>query len=175
MSRDHSYQKSDKESYSDEYYTPIDVVRRLEATYGPFTLDPCCTEKSAKAPKFYTQEDDGLAQDWTGEVVFCNPPYSNIEPWAIKCAEQAAYVSCLLIPCRTGNAWFQDVVIPNVAVMYFVRSRIQFQTWAQDTKGKRSGTPFYSVICVFIKGHIGLPIALPFNRKDPQLESLPLF
>ncbi len=32
---------------------------------------------------FYTQKDDGLNNPWTG-FVWCNPPYSNVEPWVNK-------------------------------------------------------------------------------------------
>ena len=28
------------------------------------------------AKRFYTQEDDALSKDWTGEFAWCNPPYS---------------------------------------------------------------------------------------------------
>lgn len=49
-----------------------------------FTVDVAASPANAKLPRFYTSEDDGLAQDWSGERVWCNPPYSSIEPWAEK-------------------------------------------------------------------------------------------
>lgn len=54
-----------------------------------FTLDPCATPETAKCAKFYTEEDNGLVQDWTGETVFCNPPYSDQQQtkWVRKCYE----------------------------------------------------------------------------------------
>lgn len=55
------------------------------------TLDPCATPETAKCAKFYTEKDDGLAQDWTGETVFCNPPYSDQQQteWVKKCYDHA--------------------------------------------------------------------------------------
>ena len=47
---------------SDEWATPPEFVAALEAEFGPFDLDPCARAGSAKAPGYYTKEDDGLAQ-----------------------------------------------------------------------------------------------------------------
>ena len=72
-------------SSSVEWETPAGIFLRLESEYGPFTLDPCATIASAKAPKFYTVEDDGLEQSWANERVFMNPPYGrHIGDWIAK-------------------------------------------------------------------------------------------
>ena len=49
-----------------------------------FTIDVACSEHNAKCERFYTAEDDGLAQSWAGERVWCNPPHSNLEAWVHK-------------------------------------------------------------------------------------------
>lgn len=46
-----------------------------------FTLDVAAAPHNAKCDRYYTREDDGLSQSWTGERVWCNPPYSNIGEW----------------------------------------------------------------------------------------------
>jgi phage N-6-adenine-methyltransferase len=68
---------------SDEWYTPDYLFRTLSDLYGPFTMDVCATPDSARAPRFFTQADDGLAQLWEG-VCWCAPPYSKPRPWVEK-------------------------------------------------------------------------------------------
>ena len=70
-----------------EWATPQEFFDALDAEFH-FTLDPCSTDENAKCAKHYTREQDGLAQDWTGETVFCNPPYGREMPkWIKKCYE----------------------------------------------------------------------------------------
>lgn len=72
-------------SATDEWETPQDVFDRLNAEFH-FTLDPCSTDQNAKCRKHYTKEQDGLKQDWSGETVWCNPPYGKeIGLWCKKC------------------------------------------------------------------------------------------
>ena len=48
--------------------TPQDFFDELNKEFN-FSLDPCATPETAKCKKFYTKEDDGLAQDWGGEAL----------------------------------------------------------------------------------------------------------
>jgi len=43
--------------------TPRDFFYKLNKEFN-FTLDPCCTKKSALCKKFFTPEDNGLMQSW---------------------------------------------------------------------------------------------------------------
>lgn len=75
------------QSQTDEWETPQDLFDRLDAEFH-FTLDPCSTDQNAKCEKHYTKDDDGLKQDWSGETVWCNPPYGReINMWCRKCYE----------------------------------------------------------------------------------------
>lgn len=65
---------------SDDYYTPAWVFDRMGLE---FDLDVCAPPGGIPwipAKRYYTMEDDGLAQEWTGRV-WMNPPYSDAEPW----------------------------------------------------------------------------------------------
>lgn len=72
-------------SSTDEYATPQWLFDKLDAEFH-FTLDPCSTDENAKCKKHYTRAQDGLKQDWSGETVWCNPPYGrDVVDWVRKC------------------------------------------------------------------------------------------
>jgi len=123
--------------------TPQDFFDELNKEFN-FTLDPCATPETAKCKKFYTKEDDGLSKDWTGEIVFCNPPYgSEIKHWVKKCSEEKALV-VMLIPARTDTRYFHDYIYHKSEIR-FIKGRLKFV-------GKQKGSgpaPFPSMLVVF--------------------------
>ena len=54
-------------SASDDWSTPQDFFDELDKEFD-FTLDPCASEANHKCEKFYTKEQDGLLQNWGGNV-----------------------------------------------------------------------------------------------------------
>src|SRR5262245_61361959 len=46
-----------------DWETPPEVFGPLDAEFD-FTLDPCCTVKTAKCLRYFTEEQNGLEQDW---------------------------------------------------------------------------------------------------------------
>lgn len=57
-----------------DWATPPALFEALHAEFG-FTLDVCASPWNAKLPRYFTEKEDGLAQDWSGERCFMNPPY----------------------------------------------------------------------------------------------------
>lgn len=134
-------------SKSDDWATPQAFFDKLNAIYD-FTVDVCASAGNAKCFTFFTREQDGLQQEWTG-VAFMNPPYGKtIRAWIEKASRAAlegkATVVCLL-PVRTDTLWFQELIYnkPNVTVE-FVKGRLRFGD-AKDT------APFPSMVVVFHK------------------------
>jgi hypothetical protein len=66
------------------YETPADFIRAVETRFGRLTVDLACSPENAKAPdRFY---EDRLPA-WPREgLLWLNPPFSNIAPWASRCA-----------------------------------------------------------------------------------------
>lgn len=122
---------------SDEWATPPEFVAQLEAEFGAFTLDPCAREETAKAPFYFTREDNGLRQRWEGHV-FVNPPYSAPGPWVAKALQEAGHGATilLLLPAATDVGWFHDLVLPHANVR-FIRGRLRFLGW----EGTPIGSP----------------------------------
>jgi len=132
-------------SKTDEWSTPQDFFDELNKEFN-FTLDPCATPENAKCEKYYTREDDGLKQDWSGETVFCNPPYGKvIKNWVKKCYEESRKPNTtvvMLIPARTDTAWFHDYIYHKAKEIRFIRGRLKFG----DAK---NSAPFPSMVVVF--------------------------
>lgn len=55
-------------SKSNEWGTPQEFYEELNKEFG-FTLDPCATDENHKCDKYFTQEMDGLKQDWGGTYI----------------------------------------------------------------------------------------------------------
>lgn len=102
----------------DDMATPPELFDPLNERFD-FTIDVAASERNAKCERFYTPADDGLYRRWTGERVWCNPPYSSIGPWVVKAtleanlvAEGAKLIVMLLPANRTEQRWWQRDVEP---------------------------------------------------------------
>ena len=100
-----------------------------------FTIDAAASAENTKCERYYTIAQDGLSQDWSGERVWCNPPYSSIEPWVIKAWDQwqTAELIVMLLPAnRTEQGWWQRQVEHHRRVFYpefqveFLPGRLRF-------------------------------------------------
>ena len=81
-----------------EWYTPPVIIDAARATMGGIDLDPAsCAEAqgNVRAVRYYSSEDDGLAQPWRGRV-WLNPPYSR--------GLCSAFALRLLLAYRSGEA-----------------------------------------------------------------------
>ena len=124
---------------TDLWETPQDFFDALNEEFR-FETDVCAIPENAKCEKYFTPEQDGLKQDWTG-VCWCNPPYGRqIGKWVEKAAKSNATV-VMLVPARTDTAWFHDWILP-FAEIRFVRGRLRFG-------GAENNAPFPSMVCVF--------------------------
>jgi DNA N-6-adenine-methyltransferase (Dam) len=92
---------------SDLWGTPQAEFDKLNDEFG-FTLDACATAENAKCARYFTPEQDGLQQDWSGEVVFMNPPFSQVGKWIAKAHDAAkvgATVVCIVLPSVNTRWW----------------------------------------------------------------------
>jgi phage N-6-adenine-methyltransferase len=123
-----------------------------------FTIDVAASAHNTKLPRFYTAEEDGLAQDWSGERVWCNPPYSNIEPWVEKAHGGGAELVVMLLPAnRTEQGWWQRHVEPyrraGSLTVEFLAGRLRFLKPGQDEIKPNERPPFGCCLVIFGDQH----------------------
>ena len=129
-----------------DWATPQDFFDKLNEEFY-FTLDPCADDFNHKCEKYYTEAQDGLQQDWSGEKVFCNPPYGRDVPkWVKKCYDETHTGDCLLavmlLHARTDTRWFHDYIYHKADEVRFVKGRLRFG-------GQTTNAPFPSMVVVF--------------------------
>ena len=132
-------------SKTDQWATPKDFFDTLNAEFH-LDLDPCADEENHKTPDYFTKEQDGLRQDWSGRRVFCNPPYGRaIGAWVEKGFREGHKddtIVVMLIPARTDTRYFHDF-IKNRAEVRFVTGRLKFGG------GGGNPAPFPSMVVIF--------------------------
>jgi len=129
-------------SETDNWSTPDIVYSNLNKEFN-FNTDVCAVASNAKCDHFYSPEEDGLKQEWTG-VCFMNSPYGRkIGKWVRKAylsSLSGATVVCLL-PSRTDTKWWHDYVMKSDDIR-FIKRRLKFGN-------AKHNAPFPSVVVVF--------------------------
>jgi|SRR5215831_16644940 len=127
-----------QQSLSDEHYTPAVYIEAAREVLGGIDLDPASNEtanKTVKAARFLTKNDDGLSREWTGRV-WLNPPYGRLVGKFIKklsdeflAANVSASVALVNAHC-TDAEWFK---VLWEGVLCFTDHRINF--YGDDRRG----------------------------------------
>lgn len=104
---------------SGDIWTPRVFIDAVEKTFGPLVWDLAATAENARCENYYTPKENSLSIRWAYYHAGCsplwlNPPYSNIAPWAEKCAVESGKGACvlLLVPGSIGANWYWDFVEP---------------------------------------------------------------
>jgi phage N-6-adenine-methyltransferase len=136
---------------------PMDFAEIAE-DWGPFTIDVAAASHNTKCDRFYDRQQDGLAQSWAGETVWCNPPYSDIAPWVRKAwaEHQGTTAIVMLLPAnRTEQSWWQLMVEPfrdrrnTTLTTMFLPGRMRFLKRGQTAIGPNERPPFGCVLLVW--------------------------
>lgn len=149
----------------DDRATHPDFFGPWNERFGGFTVDVAAAPHNAKVARFYTQEEDGLAQSWVGERVWCNPPFSNIRPWVEKAWHEwthGADLIVMLLPAnRAEQKWWQELVEPHrdrarsPLSVEFLPNRMRFLRKGQTAIGPNERPPFGC--CLLIWSRMAVP------------------
>lgn len=113
-----------------DYGTPWELIRAIEARWGTLTVDLAARANNAKAPRFITPELDSFKQNWAewigGGIGWLNPEFADIAPWAQRCKLYATHRIIMLTPASIGSEWFAEHC-EGAAKVVGLRPRLTFE------------------------------------------------
>lgn len=118
------------ESTKQDWTTPDDLFDPINEEFN-FTLDAAADKNNARAPSYFTAQDDGLSKTWGTHTVWLNPPYGqkngSLKDWVKKSYEESTTGATvvMLIPARTNTTWFHDYCLEHGEVR-FIKGRPKF-------------------------------------------------
>lgn len=140
----------------DDRATTPEMFAVLDSRFR-FTVDVAAGAHNTKCARYYDRHTDGLAQSWAGERVWCNPPYSAIEPWVVKAwAETDCPLIVMLLPAnRTEQGWWQRHIEPrrdradSPLRTEFLAGRIRFIKPGKVSVGPNERPPFGVLLAIW--------------------------
>ena len=133
-----------------EWYTPDDCIALATKVLGDIDLDPASCEIAnciVKASSFYSLEDDGLTQEWFGNV-WLNPPYAQpaishfADKMVLEVESGRVNAAIMLTHNYTDTAWFQKLARAASAIC-FTRGRVRFVSPEGDLAAPTQGQAFF--------------------------------
>lgn len=128
--------------------TGRDLLDSVEARFGRIMLDLAAENAEVSvADRFISPEQDSLASPWPIKgLLWLNPPFKRIGPWAQKCREWATTAQpgarlLFLVPASVDSVWWHENVRGYARVLS-LRPRLTF-------RGHRTPFPKPMALCVY--------------------------
>lgn len=137
------------------YGTPRPFLEAVAKRFGEWpSWDLAADESNHVCDLWIGEKQDSLTVDWhtLGGLLWLNPPFADIDPWAKKCAAEAAKGAriLLLTPAAVGAEWYRQHVAPN-AYTLALNPRLTFV-------GERAPYPKDCMLSVFFAGLRGFDV-----------------
>jgi phage N-6-adenine-methyltransferase len=135
---------------NNEWFTPPEHVERARRALGGIDLDPAThaqAQETVGATAFFTEEDDGLAQEWFGKV-WLNPPYAQpaigqfVDKLVSEFEADRVDQAIMLTHNYTDTAWFQKAAKACTAIC-FTRGRVRFVSPTGELAAPTQGQAFF--------------------------------
>jgi phage N-6-adenine-methyltransferase len=143
----------------DDRRTPAEFFASLNEEHA-FTIDVASNAQNHKLARWFDKESNGLAQPWTNEVVWCNPPFSDLASWVKKALYEVRHgcrkVVMLLPANRSEQGWWQDLIEPvrdrglGVTTRN-IRGRLKFGNAGGRIEAKKGATPPFGCVLVIFE------------------------
>lgn len=132
-----------------EWYTPQKYVELVRDVLGVIELDPASCEyanRTVKAEKYFTLDDDGLTKEWCGRV-WMNPPYGSetITAFIDKFVDEYNIGNItegiVLVNNATETGWFRNLASVANSVV-FPQGRIRYESSSRESLAPLQGQAF---------------------------------
>ena len=126
---------------------PAYIVDAARKVMSGIELDPASSEQAneiVKAKRFFTEENDGLGQEWDAETLWLNPPYSrgDIDAFVDKLAAEVnrgVIGEAIVITHNATETRWCRTLLDLSSMFCLLGHRVDFQTDAGQGGGN-SGT-----------------------------------
>jgi site-specific DNA-methyltransferase (adenine-specific) len=107
-----------------EWSTPPWLFNQLHREFH-FTVDAASSDENAKLPRHWTKEDSAFDHDWTGERIFCNPPFGakELELFTAR-AYNSSCLAVFVVPVKADQMWWHRYALQSE--IRFIRGRVTF-------------------------------------------------
>ena len=153
---------------NDLWRTPPEVINWVQDRFGKIDIDLCSSDEDKICDRHLTEQDNFLDDCWieygsdmrsiyTGDLAWCNPPYSDPLPFVMQCAEwgRSGNGVVMLLNFDPSTKWF-DVISSKASVIIPIQGgRIAFLN--EEGKPVR-GNSKPQMLCYFA----------PFGRATKQ-------
>lgn len=154
------------QSLRQNYETPDWLYDLLDDEFQ-FTIDGAASPHNTKHERYWTEEVDALAQDWTDETVWINPPFENTSATrtlsrfvekAWNETRSASIKVVMLVPVKSDQQWWTEWAVR--CEIRFIQGRVAFV-------GAESSFPGPLAVLIFgcdVRPKIGPSIRVPRKR-----------
>ena len=91
---------------SNDYYTPKWIFDAIGLEFDIDVAAPLQGIPWIPAKRWFSQADDGLAQDWANQLVWMNPPFSKPGPWIEKFIQNGNGIALV---CTSKAKWYKTL------------------------------------------------------------------
>lgn len=131
---------------TDIWNTHASFLELIHGVIPEFCIDPSSNPNSlVNARRHFYETDDGLTQEWKGQNIWLNPPYSTLPNWIDKAHHEYtsgnAKTIIALLPSRTNTSYFHEKIAGHADII-FIKKRLKFGTSNQQA-------PFPSILAIY--------------------------
>lgn len=108
-----------------DWETPWNLFNLLDEKFN-FTIDGAADALNSKCDAYISEKHNAHKVELQSEVIFCNPPYNNMDPWVDTFLRWSTdNIVVILCQDRTDTNWFKRLW-KEANQVWFLHKRVNF-------------------------------------------------